>query len=166
MADVFQSARALYGRPLLDLVFEAAVVHREYHRADEIQRCTLLSIKTGACPEDCKYCAQSARYDTPIENESLLDVAQVRAEAQAALEAGATRFCMGAGWREVKDNADFDRVLEMVREVAATGMEVCCTLGMLDDDQASRLKKAGLTAYNHNLDTSERYYPEIITTRT
>jgi len=164
--SIAEHARELFDKPLLDLVFEAAAVHREHHRADEIQRCTLLSVKTGACPEDCSYCAQSARYDTPLETEALMDVESVRAEAQAAADAGASRFCMGAGWRAVKDGRDFEKVLDMVRGVAATGMEVCCTLGMLNDEQAKRLKEAGLTAYNHNLDTSERFYPEIITTRT
>ena len=161
-----ERVRDLFARPLLDLVFEAAGVHRRHHPPQEMQRCTLLSIKTGACPEDCAYCAQSARYTTPVEREPLMERAAVKAEAEAAAAAGATRFCMGAGWREVKDGADFERVLGMVGDVAATGMEVCCTLGMLTSDQARRLKEAGLTAYNHNLDTSERYYEKIITTRT
>ncbi|MEE8104773.1 MAG: biotin synthase BioB [Planctomycetota bacterium] len=164
--SIAEHAQELFDKPLLDLVFEAAAAHREHHRADEIQRCTLLSVKTGACPEDCSYCAQSARYNTPLETEALMDVESVLAEAQAAADAGATRFCMGAGWREVRDGKDFEKVLDMVRGVAATGMEVCCTLGMLNDAQAKRLKEAGLTAYNHNLDTSERFYPKIITTRT
>ena len=161
-----ERVRALFARPLLDLVFEAAGVHRRHHPPHEMQRCTLLSIKTGACPEDCAYCAQSARYTTQIEREPLMERAAVKAEAEAAAAAGATGFCLGAGWRENKAGPDFDRVLGMVGDVAATGMEVCCTLGMLTSDQAHRLKEAGLTAYNHNLDTSERYYKEIITTRT
>jgi len=158
-------ARALFDRPLLDLVFEAAQVHRAHHEPDRVQRCTLLSIKTGACPEDCSYCAQSARYRTHVEPESLLDRETVLARAREAAEQGASRFCMGAAWREARDGAQFDRVLDMVRDVAALGMEVCCTLGMLTADQARRLKEAGLTAYNHNLDTSEEFYGEIVTTR-
>ncbi len=153
-------------RPLLDLVHEAAGVHRQHHDPRRVQRCTLLSIKTGACPEDCAYCPQSARFTTDVEREDLIDVATVLGEARAAKEAGASRFCMGAAWREVKDGAEFEQVLEMVRGVAALDMEVCVTLGMLDDDHARRLKEAGLTAYNHNLDTSESFYKEIITTRT
>lgn len=160
------SVRALLDRPLLDLVFEAAAIHREYHDARRIQRCTLLSIKTGACPEDCAYCPQSARFNTGLKREALLDVDEVLAEARAAKEAGASRFCMGAAWREVRDNEDFESVLAMVRGVASLDMEACVTLGMLNDDQARRLREAGLTAYNHNLDTSESFYSEIITTRT
>jgi biotin synthase len=166
MTDGRHRARALFQRPLLDLVFHAAAVHREHHDPRAVQRCTLLSIKTGGCAEDCAYCAQSARYTTPAERESLLDRTLVRERAEAAAAAGATRFCMGAAWRQVKDGAPFERVLGMVRDVAETGMEVCCTLGMLTADQARRLREAGLTAYNHNLDTSERHYTAIVTTRT
>jgi biotin synthase len=126
----------------------------------------LLSIKTGACPEDCAYCAQSSRYKTPVTSEKLLNVGTVVAAAQLAKDAGSTRFCMGAAWREIKDGEHFENVLEMVKEVDALGLEVCCTLGMLDQNQAKRLKEAGLTAYNHNLDTGENFYGEIITTRT
>ncbi|MHC4163731.1 MAG: biotin synthase BioB [Planctomycetota bacterium] len=161
-----ESVRRLFERPLLELVHEAATVHREHHDPRKIQRCTLLSIKTGVCSEDCAYCAQSARYDTHVEPERLLSPAEVVEEAQAAAAAGASRFCMGAAWREVKDGDSFETVLEMVRGVAATGMEACVTLGMLTAEQARRLKEAGLTSYNHNLDTSERFYPEIITTHT
>jgi biotin synthase len=156
----------LYERPLSDLVFEAQTVHRRYHDPASVQRCTLLSIKTGGCPEDCGYCPQSAHYSTGVGREELLDVGAVREAAQAAKASGSTRFCMGAAWREARDGASFDAVLEMVGEVAATGMEVCTTLGMLTADQAHRLKAAGLTAYNHNLDTSAEFYPQIVTTRT
>jgi biotin synthase len=161
-----ESVRRLFDRPLLDLVHEAARVHREHNDPRRLQRCTLLSIKTGVCAEDCAYCPQSARYDTEVEPERLLSPAEVVSEAQAAAAAGASRFCMGAAWREVREGDSFDAVLEMVRGVAATGMEACVTLGMLTAEQAVRLKEAGLTSYNHNLDTSERFYPEIITTRT
>jgi biotin synthase len=161
-----ESVRRLFERPLLELVHEAATVHREHNDPRKIQRCTLLSIRTGVCPEDCAYCPQSARYDTHVEPERLLSPTEVVEEAQAAAAAGASRFCMGAAWREVKDGDAFETVLEMVRGVAATGMEACVTLGMLTAEQARRLKEAGLTSYNHNLDTSERFYPEIITTRT
>lgn len=156
---------AVYGRPLLELIFQAQQVHRRFHSPEEVQLCRLLSIKTGGCPEDCAYCPQSARYDTGVEAGALMSVESVRREAQQARAGGATRFCMGAAWREVRDGKDFERVLEMVREVAALGMEVCCTLGMLNARQAQRLAEAGLTAYNHNLDTSPEFYGEIITTR-
>lgn len=160
------SVRRLFERPLLELVHEAATAHRKWHDPRKIQRCTLLSVKTGVCAEDCAYCPQSARYDTHVEPERLLSPAEVVEEAKAAAAAGASRFCMGAAWREVKDGDSFETVLEMVRGVAATGMEACVTLGMLTAEQAKRLKEAGLTSYNHNLDTSERFYPTIITTRT
>ncbi len=154
--------------PLLDLVDEARAVHRRHHADGEVQLASLLSIKTGACPEDCKYCPQSAHYanKTGLEREALLDVDDVLAKARIAKEAGATRFCMGAAWREVKDGKAFDSVLAMVRGVRALDMEACVTLGMLTQDQAGRLAEAGLTAYNHNLDTSPEFYREIITTRT
>ncbi|MGH9344561.1 MAG: biotin synthase BioB, partial [Terriglobia bacterium] len=157
--------RALYDQPLLDLVFQAQQVQRKFHAPGEVQLCRLLSIKTGGCPEDCAYCPQSARYDTGVEAGALMSVDDVRQEARNARAEGATRFCMGAAWREVRDGRDFERVLEMVRVVAALGMEVCCTLGMINERQAQRLAEAGLTAYNHNLDTSPEYYGEIITTR-
>jgi biotin synthase len=154
--------------PLLDLVDQARSVHRRHHADGEVQLASLLSIKTGACPEDCKYCPQSAHYakKTGLEREALLDVDDVLAKARIAKEAGATRFCMGAAWREVKDGEAFDSVLAMVRGVRALDMEACVTLGMLTEDQAGRLAEAGLTAYNHNLDTSPEFYREIITTRT
>jgi biotin synthase len=159
---------ALLELPLLDLVDRAREVHRRFHVDGEVQLASLLSIKTGACPEDCKYCSQSAHYakSTGLERETLLDVDEVLAKARLAKEAGATRFCMGAAWREVKDGAAFDRVIEMVRGVRALDMEACVTLGMLSAAQARRLAEAGLTAYNHNIDTSPGFYGEIITTRT
>src|SRR5512132_901137 len=156
----------LYDMPLLDLAFKAAEVHRRYHDAREVQLCTLLSVKTGGCPEDCAYCPQSSRYDTGVDAGRMLKADEVLAAAHEAREAGSTRFCMGAAWREVTDGRAFDRVLEIVRGVRALGMEACCTLGMLTEDQARRLAEAGLSAYNHNLDTSEEYYGAIITTRT
>ena len=161
-----EEVEALYHLPLTELLFRAQTVHRRHHEPDEIQRCTLLSIKTGGCPEDCSYCPQSAHYPTGLEREEMLEVPTVLAAARAAKDAGSTRFCMGAAWREVRDGRAFDDVLEMVEGVAELGMEVCVTLGMLTDDQAQRLKASGLTAYNHNLDTSPEFYPEIITTRT
>lgn len=156
----------IYNMPVLELVHWAGTVHRAYHDAQEVQVCTLLSIKTGGCPEDCAYCPQAARYHTEVTVEKLLPAEQVIEAALKAKEAGSTRFCMGAAWREVRDNSDFDRVLEMVKGVCNLGMEVCCTLGMLTAEQAEKLKHAGLYAYNHNLDTSEDHYKEIITTRT
>jgi len=155
----------IYQRPLLDLVFGAQQVHRQFHEPNEVQLCQLLSIKTGGCPEDCSYCPQSAHYQAGVANQSLLDVQQVYQVARKARDEGATRFCMGAAWREVRDGREFDDVLQMVRVVASLGLEVCCTLGMLTEEQASRLAEAGLTAYNHNLDTSPEFYGEIITTR-
>ncbi len=155
----------LYTQPLLDLVFQAAQVHRTNHDPHEIQLCKLLSIKTGGCPEDCKYCSQSIHNDSGLAKQPLMQVDEILAQAKAAKDSGATRFCMGAAWREVKDGRAFDRVLEAVRGVRGMGMEACVTLGMLNEDQAVRLKEAGLTAYNHNLDTSESHYKNIITTR-
>ena len=157
---------ALYRKPLLELVFEAAIVHRAHHNPAEVQCATLLSIKTGACAEDCKYCSQSARYETGLEREKLLDADSVERAARAAQAAGADRFCMGAAWRGPRDGRDFDSVLEMVRRVKALGLETCATLGMLTPEQARRLAVAGLDYYNHTLDTSPEYYGEIITTRT
>ena len=156
----------LYKSPILDLIYRAATVHREHHDPRQVQVCTLLSIKTGGCSENCSYCSQSAHFDTGLERQDLLSLDAVREAAERAAAAGSTRFCMGAAWRQVRDGAEFDRVLDMVRTVAATGMEVCCTLGMLTADQAHRLREAGLHAYNHNLDTGEDYYPEIVSTRT
>jgi biotin synthase len=161
-----EELKAVYESPFLELVLRAAVVHREHYDFRDIQRCTLLSIKTGGCPEDCAYCAQSARYDTPVRATPLLSVAEVRERAAQAKRLGATRFCMGAAWRGAPEGAAFERVLEMVRAVRELGMEACVTLGMVTDAQAQRLRDAGLTAYNHNLDTSRRYYPEVISTRT
>lgn len=156
----------IYHTPLMDLMYQSATVHRQFHNARAVQQCTLLSIKTGGCPEDCGYCPQSAHYDTGVKSEKLLDKDTVVTAARLARDAGSTRFCMGAAWREVKDNEQFDQVLGMVGEVSKLGMEVCVTLGMLTEEQAQKLKIAGLTAYNHNLDTGEAYYDQIISTRT
>lgn len=161
-----EEVKEIHGMPLLDLVYRAQTVHRQMFRDNRVQLCSLLSIKTGGCPEDCAYCPQAARHHTGVKAEKLMDVAEVLESAKKAREAGATRFCMGAAWRSVKDGPQFDAVLEMVRGVRALGMEACATLGMLTLSQAKRLKEAGLTAYNHNLDTSESHYGEIITTRT
>ena len=158
--------RAIHDLPLLDLVHRAQTVHRESFGDNKVQLCSLLSVKTGGCPEDCGYCPQSAHYRTGVPAEPLMEVDDVLAAARKAREAGASRFCMGAAWREAKDGAQFDRVLEMVRGVKKLGLEACCTLGMLTAEQARRLKEAGLDAYNHNLDTSRERYGEIITTRT
>ena len=157
--------RALHALPLLELVFRAAQVHRQHHDPREVQVCKLISIKTGACPEDCKYCSQSRRYQTEVEPTPLMETQDVLEIARRAKEAGVTRVCMGAAWRGPKDNADFARVLDMVREVDAMGMETCCTLGLLNEKQAEQLQDAGLHAYNHNLDTSETFYGKIISTR-
>ena len=161
-----EEIRSIYHSPILELIFRAAMVHREHHNSREIQVCTLLSIKTGGCPEDCGYCAQSARYNTGLERNPLLGLSEVMDSARKARENGSTRFCMGAAWRQVRDGADFDRTLEMVRQVSSLGLEVCCTLGMLTEEQAHRLKDAGLHAYNHNLDTGEEYYASIVGTHT
>lgn len=155
----------IFHSPILDLIYRAASVHRQFNDAQEVQVCTLLSVKTGGCPEDCAYCPQAARYHTEVKVHKLLSVKEVLAKAEDALQAGSTRFCMGAAWREVRDNKDFDSVIDMVQGVAQMGLEVCCTLGMLTPHQANRLKEAGLYAYNHNLDTSAEFYDEIITTR-
>jgi biotin synthase len=160
------SIRALYDLPLPELMFRAQTVHRQHHDPAAVQLCTLQSIKTGRCQEDCKYCPQSAHNSTDLQPEPLLDTAEIVASAKKALSGGASRFCMGAAWREVKNGAQFDSVLASVRGVSDLGLEVCCTLGMLTENQATRLKEAGCNVYNHNLDTSREYYPEIITTRT
>src|SRR4051812_33210830 len=157
---------ALYNLPLFELIDRARAVQIATHGADDVQLCTLLSVKTGGCPEDCSYCPQSSHYETPVVGEKMLDVAEVLAAAGRAREGGSTRFCMGAAWREVKDGPAFDRVLDMVRGVKKIGLEACCTLGMVTEDQARRLKEAGLDAYNHNLDTSRENYKSIISTRT
>ena len=158
-------AREVHDLPLPDLIFRAQALHRRYHDPAEVQLCSLLSIKTGACPEDCAYCPQSAHYEAGVDAEKLMEVDDVLAKARLAQEAGASRFCMGAAWRDVRDGDDFDSVLAMVQGVSELGMEACVTLGMLTAEQAVRLKDAGLTAYNHNLDTSPEFYGEIITTR-
>lgn len=159
-------ATEIYHRPLLSLVFEAQTIHRQYHQTDAVQMCTLSNIKSGRCPEDCKYCPQSARYPTGVDTYPLLPLQEVISQAEEAKQHGATRFCMGAAWRNAPEGEEFERVLQMVEAVAGMGMEACVTMGMLRPEQAQRLAKAGLTAYNHNLDTSESFYPEIITTRT
>ncbi|MBK7581974.1 MAG: biotin synthase BioB [Myxococcales bacterium] len=161
-----EEVRALHDLPLFELIDRARTVHLEHHEAAEVQLCTLLSVKTGGCPEDCAYCPQSAHYKTPVDREQMLGVEEVVASARRAREVGATRLCMGAAWREVKDGPAFEEVLEMVRRVKAEGLETCVTLGMLGEDQARRLKAAGLDAYNHNLDTSPDFYRSIISTRT
>ena len=157
--------RALYDLPLFELLYRAQTAHREAFQDNKVQLCSLLSVKTGGCPEDCAYCPQAARYQTGVQAEPLMRTEEVLSAAQAAKQAGATRFCMGAAWREVKDGPQFDRVLEMVRGVRALGLEACTTLGMLTADQAQRLKQAGCSAYNHNLDTSREAYGRVITTR-
>lgn len=155
----------LYNKPLLELIFEAATVHRQYHNPREVQMSSLLSIKTGGCPEDCGYCPQAARYQTDVEAHKLMSVDTVIEQAKNAKANGSSRLCMGAAWREVRDNKDFDSVVEMVQAVNDLDMEVCCTLGMLNENQAQRLKNAGLFAYNHNLDSSREFYGDVISTR-
>ena len=155
----------IYNKPMMDLLFEAASIHRINHDPNVVQVSTLLSIKTGGCPEDCGYCPQAARYHTGVEGNDLMSVSQVKAQALRAKSGGSSRVCMGAAWRNVKDGPEFDQVLEMVRTINKLDMEVCCTLGMITENQAHRLAEAGLYAYNHNLDTSEEYYKEVISTR-
>jgi biotin synthase len=157
---------AVYTFPLPDLVFRAQTIHREHHRPNEVQGCMLLSIKTGGCPEDCAYCPQSAHYQTDVARTELVPLDELTDAATRAREQGATRFCMGAAWRDVPNGQPFEQVLDMVRVVRGLGMEACCTLGMLNQEQANALAEAGLTAYNHNLDTSPEFYGNIITTRT
>ncbi|MFD2247273.1 biotin synthase BioB [Pontibacter ruber] len=161
-----EEIKAIYYKPVLELIVEAANVHKQHQATGEVQVCTLLSVKTGGCPEDCSYCPQAARFHTDVEVHKLLSQEQVLTAAQRAKDGGSTRFCMGAAWREVRDNRDFDKVLDMVKGVNEMGLEVCCTLGMVNEYQAEKLKEAGLYAYNHNLDTSEENYSNIITTRT
>jgi biotin synthase len=156
--------RTIHDLPLFELIDRARAIHLQHHVADEVQLCTLLSVKTGGCPEDCAYCPQSAHYETDVERDSL-SVEDVVEAAGRAKQHGATRFCMGAAWREVKDGQAFDDVIQMVREVKSLGLETCVTLGMLNAEQALRLKEAGLDAYNHNLDTSRDFYRSIISTR-
>jgi biotin synthase len=158
--------RQIHSQPFPDLLFQAQTIHRRHFDATEVQRSTLLSVKTGGCPENCSYCPQSAHYDTGIQKHSVLPVDYVVEKAKLAKSEGSTRFCMGAAWREVKDGKDFDAVIDLVKNVHALGMEVCCTLGMLTQSQAQRLKEAGCHAYNHNLDTSPEFYGQIISTRT
>lgn len=160
-----EEIQEIYNQPLMDLMYRAASVHRQYHDPNTVQVSTLLSIKTGGCPEDCGYCPQAARYHTEIEGNDLMTVQQVKAQALRAKSGGSSRVCMGAAWRNVKDGPEFDQVLEMVRTINKLDMEVCCTLGMITENQAKRLAEAGLYAYNHNLDTSEEYYKEVISTR-
>lgn len=158
--------RDIYHLPFTTLIFRAQEVHQRYQDPAGVQLCTLQSIKTGSCPENCKYCPQSAHYHTELQPEPLMETESLLEKAREAKTGGASRFCMGAAWRDVRDGPQFDSVLETVRGVAEMGLEVCCTLGMLREDQAARLKEAGCTVYNHNLDTSREFYPEIITTRT
>jgi len=160
-----EEIKEIYNQPLLELMYRAATVHREYHETGEVQISSLISIKTGGCPEDCSYCPQAARYSTDVDVHKLMSVEQVVKQAEVAKNGGSSRMCLGAAWREVRDNRDFDKVLDMVKAVNGMGMEVCCTLGMLNEDQAKRLADAGLYAYNHNIDTSEDYYEDIISTR-
>lgn len=160
-----ESLLALYNKPLMELVFEAATIHREYHNPLEVQMSSLISIKTGGCSEDCGYCPQAARYHTDVDAHKLMSVETVIEQAKNAKQNGSSRLCMGAAWREVRDNREFDDVVDMVQAVNDLDMEVCCTLGMLNENQAKRLKNAGLFAYNHNLDTSKDYYKDVISTR-
>src|SRR6266498_346330 len=163
----FDQLHALYHLPLFDLISQSRAVHLQYWRGEDVQRCSLLSIKTGGCSEDCAYCAQSAHYSTGLEREELLSIEKITATARRARGQGATRFCMGAAWRGVRDGTEkFERVLEIVREVSQLGMEVCVTLGEIGSVEAHKLKAAGVTAYNHNLDTSPEFYPEIVSTHT
>jgi biotin synthase len=162
----FEEVSDIYHSPVLELIVRAANVHKEYQATAEVQVCTLLSVKTGGCPEDCAYCPQAARYDTGVGAQKLMGYEEVIDKALIAKNAGSTRFCMGAAWRNVREGRDFDNVIEMVKGVNTLGLEVCCTLGMLTEDQAHRLKEAGLYAYNHNLDTSDEHYDKIISTRT
>lgn len=161
-----EELNSLYNQPLLELLSQSHAVHSKYHDRLEVQVCTLISVKTGGCPEDCKYCAQSTRYQTNVTPQPLMDLQEVLYKAKKAIANGATRICLGAAWREVKDNKQFDQVLKMIKAINDLGAEVCCTLGMLKEHQAKRLKDAGLYAYNHNLDSSEKFYKTIITTRT
>lgn len=161
-----EEAKKVHDQPFPDLIYQAQGIHRECFPGNQVQRSTLLSVKTGGCPEDCKYCPQSAHYDTGVERHKVLPKETVVEKALLAKSQGSTRFCMGAAWREVRDGEDFDKILDLVSSVKGLGMEVCCTLGMLSDSQAKRLKEAGCYAYNHNLDTSPEYYGSIISTRT
>ncbi|MEH0158564.1 biotin synthase BioB [Limibacter armeniacum] len=156
----------IYNTPIMELMYRAGTVHREFHDPNEVQVCTLLSVKTGGCKEDCSYCSQSVRYNTHVKPEKMMGADDIIVKAKQAKQAGSTRFCMGAAWREVRENRDFDTLLNVVSEVNGMGMEVCVTLGMVNEQQAQKLKEAGLHAYNHNLDTGKEYYDKVITTRT
>lgn len=158
--------KELYDTPLFELISKAHLIHIQYHTPGEVQVCTIISFKTGGCPEDCKYCSQSSRYQTSVQAQAIMTHDEVLGEAKKAIARGATRVCLGAAWREVRDSKQFDEVLRMVKSITDLGVEVCCTLGMLKADQAKKLKEAGLYAYNHNLDSSERYYKTVVTTRT
>lgn len=161
-----EELKELYALPLLELITKANLLHNQFHKSCEVQVCSLISIKTGGCPEDCKYCAQSSRYQTSVSAQPMMQYETVLNEAKKAIQRGATRVCLGAAWREVRDSKQFEEVLQMVKGITDLGVEVCCTLGMLKEHQAERLKEAGLYAYNHNLDSSEKFYKTIITTRT
>ena len=161
-----EELKEIYELPLLELISKSHTLHTEFQEVSEIQVCSLISIKTGGCPEDCKYCAQSSRYQTPVSAQAMMQYEEVLGEAKKAVARGATRVCLGAAWREVRDSRQFDEVLIMIKGITDLGVEVCCTLGMLKDSQARKLKDAGLYAYNHNLDSSEKFYKTIITTRT
>lgn len=161
-----EELQELYAMSLLELIAKANLLHNQFHKPCEVQVCSLISIKTGGCPEDCKYCAQSSRYQTPVSAQPMMQYESVLNEAKKAIQRGATRVCLGAAWREVRDSKQFEEVLQMVKGITDLGVEVCCTLGMLKEHQAKRLKAAGLYAYNHNLDSSEKFYKTISTTRT
>ncbi len=161
-----EEIRAIHDSPLLELIHRAASIHRRYHDAHQVQVCSLINFKVGGCPEDCKYCPQAARYHTDVQARPMMEKQEILDLAKKALENGATRVCLGASWRSVRNSPQFDMVLEIVKEITAMGLEVCCTLGMLSEQQAQRLKEAGLYAYNHNLDSSPEFYKTIITTRT
>lgn len=162
----FEELDNLYQMPLLELVWQAQTIHRRYHNPWEIQVCVVISVKTGGCPEDCKYCGQSSHYQTGVQPQPLMSLEAVREKALRAIENGATRICLSVAWRQVREGKIFDQLLQMIRELTALGIEVCCTLGMLTQEQAHELAKAGLYSYNHNLDTSESFYSNIITTHT
>lgn len=166
MSWTLENLQKIYEKPLFDLIYQAQEVHRIHHKPNEVQVCTLISVKTGGCPENCNYCAQSSRFNTGLKAQPLMEVAEVLEVAKQAKKNGATRICLGAAWREVRDNQPFKNILTMVKEISKLGLEVCCTLGMIKEEHALQLKEAGAFAYNHNLDTSEEYYPNVVTTRT
>jgi len=160
-----EEIRTIFHQPLLDLVFQAASIHRHFHHPRQMQICHLISVKTGGCPEDCKYCSQSSRYSTPIQAQPLLEMENVMERAQKTLAKGVTRICLGAAWRQPRPGKQFDTVLKMIENITDLGVEVCCTLGMLHTEEAEKLSAAGAYAYNHNLDTSKNYYSKVVTTR-